>query len=237
MSRRIVSQNFHTENQSGFQIMQIYVKFMLKFPYFEPTLDYITLRNFGMVHPICTKIASKVAQDSKEKSCESAVRRKNFSEIIAWNVEGGGGWIHHPPGPIRSNPQTHGYVNTYLHFNHFAGLASFDMFLFACFMSILPEWASKIWGTCIDAVIIYWTTLPFIAYTERQKKLITSSECHSLKFKASTWIIFGDRLGEFILNKHILKKFTSIQEEINAMKSQEVNFQKSQKLPASRAGS
>ena len=31
--------------------------------------------------------------------------------------------------------------------------------------------------------------------------------------------------------------FTSIIEEINAMKSQEVNFQKSQKLLASRAGS
>ena len=31
--------------------------------------------------------------------------------------------------------------------------------------------------------------------------------------------------------------FTSIKEEINAMKSQEVNFQKSQKLLASRAGS
>ena len=40
-------------------------------------------------------------------------------------------------------------------------------------------------------------------YTERQKKLITSSECHSLKSKASTWIIFRHRLGIFILNKHI----------------------------------
>ena len=40
-------------------------------------------------------------------------------------------------------------------------------------------------------------------YTERQKKLITSSECHSLKSKTSTWIIFGHRLGKFILHKHI----------------------------------
>ena len=40
-------------------------------------------------------------------------------------------------------------------------------------------------------------------HTERQKKLITSSECHSLKSKASTWIIFGHRLGKCILNKHI----------------------------------
>ena len=33
------------------------------------------------------------------------------------------------------------------------------------------------------------------------------------------------------------KKFTSTKEEINAMKSQEVNFQKSQKLLAHWAGS
>ena len=45
-------------------------------------------------------------------------------------------------------------------------------------------------------------------------------------------------VGTFILNKHFKeKKFTSIKEEINAMKLQEVNFQKSQKLLASRAGS
>ena len=36
------------------------------------------LRNFGMVRPIFTKIASKVVQDSKGKSCESAVRNKKF---------------------------------------------------------------------------------------------------------------------------------------------------------------
>ena len=75
-------------------------------------------------------------------------------------------------------------------------------------------------------------------YTERQKKLITSLKCYPLKSKASTWIIFGHRLGKYILNKHIEeKKVTSIIEEINAMKSQGVNFQKSQKLLASRAGS
>ena len=42
-------------------------------------------------------------------------------------------------------------------------------------------------------------------YTERQKKLITSLECHPLKSKASIWIIFGHRLGKFILYKHIAK--------------------------------
>ena len=62
-------------------------------------------------------------------------------------------------------------------------------------------------------------------YTERQKKLITSLECLPLKSKA--WILFEHRLGKFVLNKHIEKqKFTSIIEEINAMKSQEVNFSK-----------
>ena len=42
-------------------------------------------------------------------------------------------------------------------------------------------------------------TLVCNKYTERQKKLITSSECHSLNSKASTWIIFGHRLGKFLL--------------------------------------
>ena len=41
-----------------------------KFPYFEPTLDYVTLRNLGTVLPIFAKIASKVAQDSKEKNAK-----------------------------------------------------------------------------------------------------------------------------------------------------------------------
>ena len=40
-------------------------------------------------------------------------------------------------------------------------------------------------------------------YTECQKKLITSSEWHSRKSKASTWIIFEHRLGKFVLNKHM----------------------------------
>ena len=34
-------------------------------------------------------------------------------------------------------------------------------------------------------------------YIERQKKHITSSEWHSLKSTASTWFIFGHRLGKF----------------------------------------
>ena len=42
-----------------------------KFSIFEPTDDYIMLRNFQSVRPIFPKIAPKVAQDFKEKSHES----------------------------------------------------------------------------------------------------------------------------------------------------------------------
>ena len=48
------------------------------------------------------KIVSKVAQDSKEKSHKSAVRRKKkIHKIIARNVEGGVDST--PPGLIRVN--------------------------------------------------------------------------------------------------------------------------------------
>ena len=53
-----------------------------------------------------------------------------------------------------------------------------------------------------------------------------------------TKVYFNHTLCKFMHNKHTKKKkFTSINEEIQAMKSQEVNFQKLQKLLASRAGS
>ena len=86
-----------------------------KCPYFEPTLDYITLRNFGTVRPIFTKIASKVAQDSKEKSCKSAVRgEKNPRETSR-----GGGlglncvnkiWGVLTNGPTDGQPRRHSKV-------------------------------------------------------------------------------------------------------------------------------
>ena len=50
-----------------------------------------------------------------------------------------------------------------------------------------------------------------LIYTERQKKLITFSEWHSLKSTASKWFIFGHRLGQFILNKHIRRKKSLLQ--------------------------
>ena len=40
-------------------------------------------------------------------------------------------------------------------------------------------------------------------YTERQKKLITSSERHTLKSKAQKFIIIGHRLAIILLTKHI----------------------------------
>ena len=54
--------------------------------------------------------------------------------------------------------------------------------------------------------------LTFINYTEHQKKLITSSERHSLKSKALKWIIIGHRLKiystpcqDISKNKHLLE--------------------------------
>ena len=52
--------------------------------------------------------------------------------------------------------------------------------------------------------VLNWSWYAYM-YTERQKKLITSSEWHSLKSTASKWFIFGHRLGKFIINNHILK--------------------------------
>ena len=40
-------------------------------------------------------------------------------------------------------------------------------------------------------------------YAERQKKLITSSERHTLKSNAQKWNIIGNRLAIILLTKHI----------------------------------
>ena len=72
-----------------------------KFSNFEPTLEYIMLRNFWTIRPIFPKIAPKVAQNLKEKSHESSRRGKK----ILWNYRakrrGGGGFRPPPPGPFR----------------------------------------------------------------------------------------------------------------------------------------
>ena len=61
------------------------------------------LRNLGTVRPIFTKIASKVAQDSKEKSHKSAVRGKKISTKLSREMSRGGVDSTPPPGLIRVN--------------------------------------------------------------------------------------------------------------------------------------
>ena len=71
------------------------------------------LRNFGTVRPIFTKIASKVAQDSKEKSSESAVRKKKIPRNYRAKRRGVG---FHPPSLIRvKTPQWFGNVSYYVY--------------------------------------------------------------------------------------------------------------------------
>ena len=71
-----------------------------KFSNFEPTLEYIILRNFRTIRPIFPKIAPKVAQNLKEKSHESSRRGKNFLRNYRAKRRGGGGF-RPPPGPFR----------------------------------------------------------------------------------------------------------------------------------------
>ena len=51
-----------------------------------------------------------------------------------------------------------------------------------------------------------------------KRNLITSSECHSLKSTASTWILIGHRLGKFILHKHIWKNLSVLQSKRRKMR-------------------
>ena len=61
------------------------------FSNFEPTFDYIMLRNFGTVRPIFLKIAPKVAQSFKEKSNESSRRENKFPPALLGLRQGSGG--------------------------------------------------------------------------------------------------------------------------------------------------
>ena len=78
-------------NESKYCILELKMEFWHKKPFsirfvhksrkwsnFEPTFDYIMLRNLRIVRPIFPKIAPKVAQDFKEKSHESLRRGKKF---------------------------------------------------------------------------------------------------------------------------------------------------------------
>ena len=99
-------------NESKYCILELKMEFWHKKPFsicfvhksrkfsnFEPTVDYIMLRNFGTVRPIFTKIAPKVAQDLKEKSHESSRRGGIFPRNYRAKRRGGGGGIRPSPPP------------------------------------------------------------------------------------------------------------------------------------------
>ena len=55
-------------------------------------------------------------------------------------------------------------------------------------------------------------------YTEHQKKLITSSERHTIKSKALTQIIIGHRLAIILLTKHIKNKLCVLESKENKIR-------------------
>ena len=68
----------------------VFVHKSRKFSNFEPTLDYIMLRNSRTLRPIFPKIAPKVAQNFKEKSHERSQRGKLFPQNYRAKRRGGG---------------------------------------------------------------------------------------------------------------------------------------------------
>ena len=64
----------------------------------------------------------------------------------------------------------------------------------------------RFWYVWISYDSTFHAFLLIEKYTERQKKLITSSEWHSLKSTASEWIVFAHRLGKFSLIYYLSKK-------------------------------
>ena len=66
---------------------------------------------------------------------------------------------------------------------------------------------------------------------------LLQSDIHRNPLHQNDSYLDTDQVNLCLISTSKKQKFTSIKEEINAMKSQEVNFQKSQKLLASRAGS
>ena len=98
-------------NESKYCILELKMEFWHKKPFsirfvhksrklsnFEPTFDYIMLRNLRTVRPIFPKIAPKVAQDFKEESHESLAARKKISAKLSRETSRGA----HPPPPPRA---------------------------------------------------------------------------------------------------------------------------------------
>ena len=103
-------------NESKYCILELKMEFWHKKPFsicfvhksrkfsnFEPTVDYIMLRNFRTVRPIFPKIAPKVAQNLKEKSHESSWRGKKFPQNYRAKRRGGGGFRPPPPALLGLN--------------------------------------------------------------------------------------------------------------------------------------
>ena len=97
-------------NESKYCILELKMEFWHKKPFsicfvhkswkcsnFEPTLDYIMLRNFGTICPIFPKMVPKVAQDFKEKSHESSRCGKKFPRNYRAKRRADSA----PPGPFR----------------------------------------------------------------------------------------------------------------------------------------
>ena len=95
-------------NESKYCILELKIEFWHKKPLsirfvhksrqfsnFEPTLNYIMLRNFWTVRPIFLTIAPKVAQDFKEKSHESSGRGNLSRKTSKWGADST------PAGPFR----------------------------------------------------------------------------------------------------------------------------------------
>ena len=97
----------------------------------------------------------------------------------AWGVWKGvcSSWIQSQPSVQRGTPFKFYIIDT--HSNQPTGLRIFTLL-------------------CIE---IKYTHI--YIYTERQKKLITSSKRHTLKSNAFKWIIIGHRLAKILLTKHI----------------------------------
>ena len=97
-------------NESKYCILELKMEFWHKKPFsirfvhksrklsnFEPTFDYIMLRNLRTVRPIFPKVAPKVAQDFKEKKSWKLAAREKISAKLSHETSRGG--ADSPPPP------------------------------------------------------------------------------------------------------------------------------------------
>ena len=87
-----------------------------------------------------------------------------------------------------------------------------------------------------DYWTLCWIQFPYKLSVKRNLSLLQSDIHWNPKHQNDSYLD-TDSVNLSLISTSKKIKFTSMKVEINAMKSQEVNFQKSQKLLASRAGS